>query len=190
MDLFSLSPAWHFPAIDDENDDEGSDEEEVAAPGGEGTGAVAKKKKKKKKNKKKKAATAEGADALTGLTETPSGTPASASKPAVPAAPTPTSQTDPPTVPVRLLFPGGKYPEGEWQSYKDDNRWRETSAEKREMERLQWDQINEVRQAAEVHRQVRRYIKAQVAKPPAYTTRSPSAHGWGLRCQCHPQPPV
>lgn len=36
------------------------------------------------------------------------------------------------------------------QSYKDDNLWRETSAEKRELERLQWDGINDVRQAAEV----------------------------------------
>lgn len=33
-------------------------------------------------------------------------------------------------------------------------RWRETSAEKREQERLEFDTINEVRQAAEVHRQV------------------------------------
>jgi hypothetical protein len=36
------------------------------------------------------------------------------------------------------------------QSYKDDNLWRETSAEKRELDRLQWDMVNEVRQAAEV----------------------------------------
>lgn len=33
-------------------------------------------------------------------------------------------------------------------------RWRETAAETRERDRLQWDMINEVRQAAEVHRQV------------------------------------
>ena len=32
--------------------------------------------------------------------------------------------------------------------------WRETSAEKRELERLQSDMINDVRQAAEVHREV------------------------------------
>jgi hypothetical protein len=37
----------------------------------------------------------------------------------------------------------------------DDNLWRETAAEKRELERLNWDMINQVRQAAEVHRQVR-----------------------------------
>jgi hypothetical protein len=47
-----------------------------------------------------------------------------------------------------------RFPEGEWQSYKDDNLWRETSAEKRELQRLQADMINDVRQAAEVHRQV------------------------------------
>ena len=56
------------------------------------------------------------------------------------------------------------FPEGEWQSYKDDQRWRETSAEKREMDRLQSDMINEVRQAAEVHREVRNYIRT-IAKP-------------------------
>ena len=32
-------------------------------------------------------------------------------------------------------------------------RWRETSEEKRDIERLQQDMINDVRQAAEVHRQ-------------------------------------
>ena len=49
-----------------------------------------------------------------------------------------------------------RFPEGEWQSYKDDNVWRETSAEKRDLERLSADMINDVRQAAEVHRQVMR----------------------------------
>lgn len=29
-------------------------------------------------------------------------------------------QTDPPTVPVADLLPGGLAPEGEWQSYKDE----------------------------------------------------------------------
>ena len=33
-------------------------------------------------------------------------------------------------------------------------RWRETGEEQRELERLNFDVINEVRQAAEVHRQV------------------------------------
>ena len=43
-------------------------------------------------------------------------------------------------------------------------RWRETAAEKRELDRLQQDMINEVRQAAEVHRQVRAYVHT-IAKP-------------------------
>lgn len=73
-------------------------------------------------------------------------------------------QTSPPTIPVRLLFPDGKFPEGEWQSYKDDNLWRETSAEKRDMEKMNWDMVNQVRQAAEVHRQVRAHMKS-VIKP-------------------------
>lgn len=74
-------------------------------------------------------------------------------------------QTDPPSIPVKDLFPGGKFPEGEWQSYKDDQRWRETDAEKRELARLEEDMVNEVRQAAEVHRQVRKYMTEKVIRP-------------------------
>jgi hypothetical protein len=29
-------------------------------------------------------------------------------------------QTEPPTVPISDLFPNGRYPEGEWQSYSDE----------------------------------------------------------------------
>lgn len=32
----------------------------------------------------------------------------------------PTQQTVPPTVPVKLLFPSGTFPEGEWQSYNEE----------------------------------------------------------------------
>ena len=121
--------------LDDDGDDDG-DEEDVAdaAAGGD---AAAKKKRKKKKNKKKKAATgAEGADAAAA----PGG---GAMQGAEAAAGGAKVQTDPPSVPVRLLFPSGTYPEGERQSYKADNLWRETSAEKREQERLNWDMINQ-----------------------------------------------
>ena len=65
---------------------------------------------------------------------------------------------------MRQLFPGGVYPEGEFQSYKDDQRWRETSEEKRQLERLERDVLNEVRRAAEVHRQVRRHVQ-RIAVP-------------------------
>ncbi|KAG2258710.1 hypothetical protein Bca52824_078004 [Brassica carinata] len=65
-------------------------------------------------------------------------------------------QTDPPTIPVVKLFPSGDFPEGEIQQYKDDNLWRTTSEEKRELERFHKPIYNSVRQAAEVHRQVRK----------------------------------
>ncbi|KAL4442075.1 hypothetical protein ABPG77_011336 [Micractinium sp. CCAP 211/92] len=122
----------------DEGADSG-DEEEVE--GGELGAEGAAKKKKKKKSKKKKSSAGGGANGAA-----------------------PTQQTMPPTVPVAQLFRDGVFPEGEWQSYKDDQRWRETDAEKRELYRLQHDMINEVRQAAEVHRQVRKYVQT-IAKP-------------------------
>ena len=104
-----------------------------------GDEAAAKKKKKKKNKKKKKAAAAAGeGEADDQNTSEPSISVAGA------GSLTATQQTDPPSVPVRVLFPSGKYPEGEWQSYKQDNLWRETSAEKREQDRLQWDMINQV----------------------------------------------
>ncbi|XP_030442738.1 methionine aminopeptidase 2B isoform X1 [Syzygium oleosum] len=73
-------------------------------------------------------------------------------------------QTDPPSIPVAELFPSGEFPEGEIQQYKDDNLWRVTSEEKRELERLQKPIYNSVRRAAEVHRQVRKYIRG-ILKP-------------------------
>lgn len=73
-------------------------------------------------------------------------------------------QTDPPSIPVADLFPSGDFPEGEIQHYKDDNLWRTTSEEKRAQERLEKPMYNSIRQAAEVHRQVRKYMKTY-AKP-------------------------
>ncbi|BAU03531.1 hypothetical protein VIGAN_UM124400, partial [Vigna angularis var. angularis] len=73
-------------------------------------------------------------------------------------------QTDPPSISVIDLFPSGDFPEGEIQQYKDDNLWRTTSEEKRELERLQKPIYNSVRRAAEVHRQVRKYMKG-ILKP-------------------------
>ena len=46
----------------------------------------------------------------------------------------------------------------------DDNSYRTTSAECRERERLESDLYNNVRHAAEVHRQVRRYVR-KIAQP-------------------------
>ena len=102
----------------------------------DGTPSAAAKKKKKKKKKKKTGGGGGGGGA---------------------AGSGAAGQTAPPTVPVSHLF-NNVFPEGEIQHYKDDNVWRETSEEKRELERLEKNMYNEVRQCSEVHREVRRYI--------------------------------
>ncbi|KAL5558197.1 hypothetical protein UlMin_034408 [Ulmus minor] len=68
-------------------------------------------------------------------------------------------QTDPPFIPVVDPFL-----EGEIQKYKDDNLWRTTSKEKRELEHLEKPMYNSVHRAVEVHRQVRKYIRS-ILKP-------------------------
>ena len=118
-----------------DNDDDASGDE-AAATAADGTPSAAAKKKKKKKKKKKTGGGGGGGGA---------------------AGSGAAGQTAPPTVPVSRLF-NDVFPEGEIQHYKDDNVWRETSEEKRELERLEKNMYNEVRQCSEVHREVRRYI--------------------------------
>ncbi|MEW5319751.1 MAG: hypothetical protein WDW38_010883 [Sanguina aurantia] len=132
--------------------EEDGDEEGLEEEAGDGTGGADLKKKKKKKSKSKK------------MSDTAPGTADGGSAGSRAAAAGPPVQTAPPSIPVRYFFPDGHYPEGEWQSYRGDYAARENSAERRELERLQWDMLNEVRQAAEVHRQVRSYIHT-IAKP-------------------------
>lgn len=98
----------------------------------------AKKKKKKKNKKKKKQSTA-----------TEDTTP---------------EQTDPPSVQISRYFPSGEFPVGEIQYYTDANSYRTSSAEMRERERIEEDLYTTVREASEVHRRVRKYIR-QYIKP-------------------------
>ncbi|KAJ3282133.1 Methionine aminopeptidase 2B [Borealophlyctis nickersoniae] len=121
--------------------EDSADEEEEAGEGGVGDGEAKKKKKKKKPKKKATGAGGEGSQT---------------------AAAAATTQTEPPTIPVSKFFPGGHYPEGETQEYKDDNSYRTTSEEKRYLERLEFDSYNDLRRAAEVHRQVRRYARKTI----------------------------
>ncbi|KAI8149723.1 peptidase M24, structural domain-containing protein [Fennellomyces sp. T-0311] len=74
----------------------------------------------------------------------------------------PKTQTEPPTVPVAKLFPSNVFPEGEIHEYRDDNVWRTTSEEKRAAERMSTDEYNDLRKAAEVHRQVRAYARKAI----------------------------
>jgi len=74
----------------------------------------------------------------------------------------PDGQTFPPTIPVSKFFSNGKFPEGEVTEYKNNNTWRTTSEEKKAQDRLQFPIYDEVRKAAEVHRQVRRFARKMI----------------------------
>ncbi|CAI5497546.1 unnamed protein product [Closterium sp. Naga37s-1] len=153
---------------------EGGAEGEGADGGGAeeaGEGTATKKKRKPRKRGGAGAAAAAAAaangDATNGEAASSAGSAVAASATESAAAATtagPRVQTDPPSVPVKDLFPDGLFPQAEICDYKDDNLWRKTSAEKREQERLEFPILNDLRQAAEVHRQVRKYMR-RVIKP-------------------------
>ncbi len=76
-------------------------------------------------------------------------------------------QTNPPSVPVSLLFPDGQFPKGQEVEYTISTDGRSAkdrfgSEEKRALDRLQLDLYNEVRRAAEAHRQTRKHIREWV----------------------------
>jgi len=67
-------------------------------------------------------------------------------------------QTNPPEIPVSQQFEKGKFPIGEIQEHNyDHNRHRITDAELRAKERIFEDDYDNLRRAAEVHRQTRKY---------------------------------
>lgn len=76
-------------------------------------------------------------------------------------------QTSPPTIPISELFPDGNYPEGEIMEYpvvQDSTtaKDRMTNEEKRALDRANNYIYQEVRQAAEAHRQTRKYMKEYI----------------------------
>ena len=78
-----------------------------------------------------------------------------------------TSQTNPPTVPISQLFPSGQFPQGQILDHPiaandATAKTRFSSEESRALDRIQLDMYNEVRQAAEAHRQTRQYIQSWV----------------------------
>ncbi|KAI1658047.1 peptidase [Daldinia decipiens] len=74
----------------------------------------------------------------------------------------PTAQTDPPSVLMSQLFPNNTYPKGEEVEYKDENRYRTTSEEKRHLDNLDTDFLIDYRHAAETHRQVRQWAQKNI----------------------------
>ena len=71
-------------------------------------------------------------------------------------------QSSPPRVPVGNLFPNNQFPEGEIEEYKNENSYRTTNEEKRYLDRMNNDWLQEYRQGAEVHRQVRQYAQKNI----------------------------
>jgi len=143
------------------------------------SGEVAKKKKNKKKKKKDNEAPASGeqnGDVGVGVDEVngdqpPEGQDSSekpnAKKKKNKKKKTGKTQTDPPTIPIFELFPTGSFPEGQIMDHPisaDDKKAadRFSSEEARAIDRLQIDMYNEVRQAAEAHRQTRQHIQRWV----------------------------
>ncbi|EXJ77686.1 methionyl aminopeptidase [Capronia epimyces CBS 606.96] len=97
-------------------------------------------------------------------------------------------QSDPPRVAVSQLFSSGTYPVGEEVEYKNDNAYRTTNEEKRHLDRMNNDFLQEYRQAAEVHRQVRQWAQTKIKPGMSLTeiaegiedgTRALTGH-WGL----------
>jgi len=83
------------------------------------------------------------------------------------------TQSDPPRVGLSKFFPDGNYPVGEVCEYKDDNRSRITSEEKRYQERLDMEDpektYNDIRKAAEAHRIVRQHARKWIQPGMAMT---------------------
>ncbi|KAK2764003.1 Methionine aminopeptidase 2 [Arachnomyces sp. PD_36] len=71
-------------------------------------------------------------------------------------------QSSPPRVPLSTLFPNGNYPEGEIVEYKDENAYRTTDEEKRYLDRMNSDVVENFRKGAEIHRQVRQYAQKNI----------------------------
>ncbi|OTF82187.1 hypothetical protein BLA29_010386, partial [Euroglyphus maynei] len=74
----------------------------------------------------------------------------------------PLVQTDPPSIPIKDLYPDGNFPLGEICEHPavDENtaKYRITSAEKKAMDEASEDQYRDLRCAAEAHRQTRQYM--------------------------------
>ncbi|RAH84145.1 methionine aminopeptidase [Aspergillus japonicus CBS 114.51] len=71
-------------------------------------------------------------------------------------------QSSPPRVPISTLFPNNQFPEGEIVEYQNENSYRTTNEEKRYLDRMNNDFLQEYRQGAEVHRQVRQYAQKNI----------------------------
>mmetsp|Transcript_7635 Transcript_7635/g.8394 ORF Transcript_7635/g.8394 Transcript_7635/m.8394 type:complete len:467 (+) Transcript_7635:55-1455(+) len=148
--------------IEDEQDEKENDEDDVdvdASTDWNGEEDAAKKKKRRKKRKKKK----KGAASAGLKGKEPSLKPPSrgVKETAFTDYYVKYGQTEPPSVPVAILFANKPLPEGEIQVHSLESQlYRENSEEARALDRLQDDLHRKVRLGAEIHRQVRSYSQS------------------------------
>ena len=135
-----------------EDDAERGDSDDAAEPSADGDAQQAEKKKRRKKKKGKGNGPSSWSSAVIRCIPFYLASPpynAAGVKPVNP-------QTSPPTLPVSTLYPSGVYPEGQLLTYPlHSNSHRMGSEEKRALDRVNESLYAEVREAAEVHRQVR-----------------------------------
>lgn len=143
-------------ATDAPNATQGDDAEE--SKGGEGEASKKKKKKKKKKKNKKKEG--EGDDEETKYASRALDN--SRYRLLGSWKEKEWRQTDPPTIPIAQQFPDGVFPEGEISEYLNENSYRTSSAEKKQLEVLMNYDYQAMRKAAECHRQVRRWAQSYI----------------------------
>ncbi|KAK3996738.1 MetAP 2 [Cladorrhinum sp. PSN332] len=74
----------------------------------------------------------------------------------------PTEQSDPPRVQISQLFPNKTYPKGEEVEYIGENAYRTTNEEKRHLDNLKSEFLNDYRHAAEAHRQTRQWAQKNI----------------------------
>ncbi|KAH6641705.1 methionine aminopeptidase 2-like protein [Chaetomium tenue] len=74
----------------------------------------------------------------------------------------PTQQSDPPRVLISQLFPDKQYPKGEEVEYLNENSYRTTNEEKRHLDNMKSEFLNDYRHAAEAHRQVRQWAAKNI----------------------------
>lgn len=157
------------PKVESSEDDELEQQPNTA----DQTGVVGKKKKKRNRKKKTGATNTSEGDVNEDLVEDVSNLNLEAGdksttkkKKNKKKSKTPKVQTDPPTVAIKDLFPGGSYPVGELLLHGavDENTatCRISSVEKKAMDEANEDWYKEFRLAAEAHRQTRKYMQSYI----------------------------
>ncbi|OLY84624.1 Methionine aminopeptidase 2 [Smittium mucronatum] len=72
-------------------------------------------------------------------------------------------QTDPPTIPITKLYPNKNYPQGEIQEYGKDftmnTKFNKEEIKRKENLEIDFESLNDMRRASEVHRQVRKVAR-------------------------------